>query len=96
MIWRWRDMLAGPLVWTAHFFILYGIGEFGGNGTVSRLLVAALTLIALAALAILRRQMRGRPDDDGFHQWQHRLTQMLLLLSAIAILWQSLPALLSY
>src|SRR3546814_13618413 len=48
----WALMLGGLLIWAAHFFALYGIGEFAGSSAGARATVAGLTILALGGVGI--------------------------------------------
>lgn len=91
----WTLLLSGLLVWAVHFFILYGIGEFAGSDPASRIAVAAMTAICLAACALLAWAIARAPQQDGFGQWRARLALAGLGLGAIAVIWQGFPALLA-
>lgn len=91
----WAMLLAGLLIWAAHFFLLYGIGEFTGGGIAPRLLVIALTVAALALMAWLGWRLHHARVADDFEGWQSRVSLTLMALSSIAILWQAMPAFLS-
>jgi|GEM_PF-6474181 len=52
----WLILLAGLLLWTAHFFLLYGIGEFVGETTGPRILVILPNLAPAAASSPPRRR----------------------------------------
>lgn len=91
----WLLLLAGLLLWAAHFFLLYGIGEFAGSGTGARLAVGLATLGALAAAGLLLRRTARRGAADPFGNWRRHLSRGGLLLGGLAIIWQALPALLS-
>ncbi|BAK65578.1 hypothetical protein SLG_09030 [Sphingobium sp. SYK-6] len=91
----WLILLSGLVLWAGHFFLLYGIGEFWGEGIAPRIAVAILTLAALGiAAAIFLRLWRAAPVD-GHERWRRQSTLGGLLLGGVAILWQALPALLS-
>jgi len=49
----WLILLGGLILWTAHFFLLYGIGEFIGETTAPRISVMVITLACLAGIAVL-------------------------------------------
>jgi len=91
----WIQLIGGLLVWAAHFFALYGIGEFAGASAGPRASVFGLTAAALGLVAwlALRTPKPSAPDDLA--AWSLRLGQGALLLSALAIAWQAFPALLS-
>lgn len=86
-------LLGGLLVWAAHFFALYGIGEFAGVSAASRSAVLLLSMIALAADFLLFRRLRPFPRADEFARWRTAVASGGLALSAVAVVWQTLPAL---
>ena len=85
----WLMLLGGLLLWAGHFFALYLIAEFWGDGRPARLAAAALTLLGLAANAALLLRLR-RADT-----WVRRIGGTGALLAILAIAWQGLPLLLS-
>lgn len=85
----WLILLGGPLVWTFHFFGLYAIGEFAPNATA----VIVLTLLCLAADLWLLLRIQRLPAAEQFSAWRRSVALGGVLLSAIAVCWQSLPAL---
>lgn len=89
----WTTLLGGMLVWAAHFFVLYGIGEFAGANTASRGAVLLLGAIALAADGLLFRRLLRRPRGDEFGRWRTGVASGGLGLSSLAVVWQTLPAL---
>ncbi|MET0247837.1 MAG: hypothetical protein ABW182_13895 [Sphingomonas sp.] len=89
----WAALLAGLLVWAAHFFLVYAIGEFGGEGTGQRVAVIAATLAAIAADLVLLRLARRMRTHDPFDRWRRAIACGGLMLSALSVLWQGLPAL---
>lgn len=91
----WLTLLAGPLIWTVHFFLLYGIGEFMGSGSTARTLVGVLTFCGLALVALLFRRVARVVNADDFGAWRRWLSLAGLGLAGLAIFWQGLPALLS-
>lgn len=91
----WILLIGGLLVWAAHFFALYGIGEFAGAGAGPRASVVGLTAAALGLVAWLAFRTRSPATSDDLAAWSVRLGQGALLLSAVAIAWQAFPAFLS-
>lgn len=97
-------MLAGPIIWAAHFLFIYSfVGvvcarpalhvKWMGAAMSSWVIVAA-SLLALAAMAVIYLRLRGsmpRTGDPAFLPW---LAGTLSLLSAVAIIWETLPVLL--
>ena len=85
----WLILLSGFLIWTVHFFGLYGIGEFAPNAG----WVIALTLVCIAAnLVALYCLLRLRADEH-FSVWRRFIARGGVGLSLLAVVWQSLPAL---
>jgi hypothetical protein len=74
---QWLTMLAGPLVWTVHFLVLYTLSEFGCRGGWLRgewlglpaapVAIAFVTLVALAVsgLAAWRAYRHWRAGEAG-------------------------------
>ena len=91
----WLLLLAGLIVWTGHFFAVYAIGEFGGEAPGWRITVGVLTLLGLAAEGGLFVLLRGIAPGDGFERWRKSIALGGVGISAIAVLWQGLPALLA-
>src|SRR3546814_6352997 len=71
----WALMLGGLLIWAAHFFALYGIGEFAGSSAGARATVAGLTILALGGVGIVAYRSRRRSTSDDFNGWSVRLGQ---------------------
>lgn len=87
----WLILLGGLIVWTVHFFGLYVIAEF-----VPRLaLVAALTIVCLAADLWLLFRIRSLRITDDFSAWRRSVALGGAALSLLAVGWQALPALTS-
>ena len=88
----WLILLAGLLIWAAHFFLLYGIGEFAGDGRGARIAVGLATIGALGLVAAIGWRIGRMDAAAGFASWRRGVAFFGLILGAIAILWQSLPA----
>ena len=92
----WLLALGGLLVWTAHFFGLYLIASIWLTTTTARVVAGVFTLACLAADAwLLWRSAPARRSEgsDGFDRWLLVLAFLGAALSALAVLWQGLPAL---
>ena len=93
----WALLLGGMIVWTVHFFTIYGIASIFLTSTLSRVLTLLVTAACLAADALLLwwaiRDLRGSGSDE-FSRWLRRLAALIAASSLIAVLWQGLPAIL--
>lgn len=92
----WVYMMGGLLVWTVHFFGLYGAGSIFLTSQTTRLISALLTIVCLAAagvLALLGWKRRKWPLDP-FGSWTHKIAGLCGGAAFVAIIWQALPALL--
>lgn len=86
--------LTGPIVWAAHFFILYLAEAFacGAGATAIRWIGAMATIGALAVLAVWGGR-RGAHTSDVQPSADVGLSIALplALLSIVAILWSAMP-----
>ena len=100
------SVLAGLLIWAAHFLVIYGVsglactGRFGdarvvGLGIAKLTIGAATVLALLAAATVLVWALRWRRRTVGgsllFLRW---MAAMIAVLALIAIAWDGLPVLL--
>lgn len=85
----WAILLGGLIVWAVHFFGLYAVAEIAPRVG----LVAALTLICIAADLWLLYRIRHLPKDDAFDAWRRSVAIGSAGLSLLAVAWQALPAL---
>jgi hypothetical protein len=94
---RWAFLLGGLLVWTLHFFALYGIASIFLTTPLARILVGIITLLCLAGLAALlgRSWSLYRSEPDEVSGWLALIATLANAISLVAILWQGLPALLA-
>lgn len=97
-------MLAGPIIWAVHFLFIYSVNGVncarpGLSGTWMEapvpvwIIVAAsvLALVAMAAAFLFRRSSMPPTAGREFIPW---LAAGLSLLSALAVVWETLPVLL--
>nr|WP_314444274.1 hypothetical protein [uncultured Sphingomonas sp.] len=94
----WLLLLSGLIVWTAHFFAIYIAASVFPGSSLANWLTGLLTLVALALLAaavFLSKRRTGDHDDDSLSRWLDSLALLGIALSAVAILYQGLPALTS-
>lgn len=98
-------VIAGPMVWTAHFLACYltvSLACAAGSAglvppTIAVVTAASLVLLAGIGLAAWRRWRSGRGrehtrgHDAAVAPFLGLVTLMLSVLSAIAVLWVALP-----
>jgi hypothetical protein len=99
--------LAGPLVWTVHFFFMYaaatlvcvntGSGAGGGIFVASASIATVVAVLALGGLAlqqwkVLRRLKKTASEVSSF--FMRGLSIALAGLSLMAVLWSAFPTLL--
>ena len=92
----WLLLLAGLLIWTAHFFGIYIAASLFPGTQLAKWLTGILTLLALGLLAVvvlpvLRRA--GPSREEALSSWLDGLAVLGAALAALAILYQGLPAL---
>jgi hypothetical protein len=91
----WALLLGGLLVWAAHFFLLYGIASVFPGQALAEILSLVATIPAVAAdAALLWLALVRKPERfaDEFGRWQLGLAAAGALLSLVAVIWQTLPA----
>jgi hypothetical protein len=90
----WAIVLGGFAVWAVHFFALYAIASALPGRNEARWLVLAVTVPALAAVAmILWKTIGAPPRPDPLDDWLARLGALGAALSLVAVAWQAVPAL---
>jgi hypothetical protein len=93
---KWLLALGGLLVWTAHFFGLYLIASIWLTTPTARVVAGVFTVACLAVDGwLLWRTAPARREGgvDVFDRWLLVLAFLGAALSALAVLWQGLPAL---
>jgi len=96
-------LIAGPAIWLVHYLFIYTVnavacaraawaGQWLGLPASSWVIVAgsALALAGMAAATWRQRQRQRMPATcaSAFHTW---LTAALCLLSALAVVWETVP-----
>lgn len=89
----WAYMLGGMIVWTVHFFAIYIVASVFLTTTTARILTLLMTLVCLAADGWLMLRLRAPSGGDDFGEWMRKLALAGAGISAVAVLWQGLPAL---
>ena len=85
------------MVWTTHFFLLYGFASIFPGSSVAKLLTLAVTIPALAVdgwILWLAATRLSRRAADGLDRWTSELGAVGAALSLVAVAWQALPAVL--
>lgn len=93
----WRHLLGGMLLWTAHFFAVYGIASLFPGTRLAALLVLVATVLALAVAGYLLTATLRRHgvEGDSLRRWSSKAGVILYALAGLAIIYQGLPALLA-
>ncbi len=90
---------AGPIVWAAHFFIVYGLEaavctRADSPAATVRWIIATATATAVVGLAaLLIRRFRKPPSDSEAFRFLHKISIYLALLSIGAVLTVAASAL---
>jgi hypothetical protein len=95
--------LAGPAIWTAHFFLLYGghsllcaIAPVASRGTAWMLLASSASIGGLVMIGLLvvqeLRPMRRREREANGHAFARAVLLGLASLSAVGLLWTMMAA----
>ena len=103
-ILRWFEMLAGLLIWAAHFMGAYVISSIGDvastagapewrTANVAFSAVCALALIAVLVVTVRRLRQSPSDDLDGFISG---LGAMGAALGLLGVIYQTLPNLIGY
>lgn len=87
-------MLGGLIIWTVHFFALYAIGSIFLTTTLARVLTILVSAACLAAAALLWRRARWTSGREEVGGWIRQIALLGIALSAVAVIWQALPAVL--
>ncbi|NYT57584.1 hypothetical protein H0A65_01455 [Alcaligenaceae bacterium] len=96
-------MLAGPIIWAIHFLFIYALhglacarpmllGVWLGRPASAWIIVVA-GAFAIIAMAWIYLQWRHSMPDMGRPAFIPRLAAALSLLSALAIIWETIPLL---
>ena len=88
----WTFLLGGLIVWAVHFFALYIIASIFLTTPLARALALLVTLACLVVGALLLRQTLRSDAPTQTDAWMRAVALCGLGLSAVAIVWQALPA----
>ncbi len=93
----WRHLLGGLLLWTVHFFAVYGIASVlpGTRAAVILVLIVTAAAFALAVWQFFRTMRVPQSSGDKLQQWMRSLAALGYALAAAAIAYQGLATLLS-
>lgn len=100
---RWLFLLAGPMIWTVHFFGVYALASVAdvvgrADAVWARGLVGAFSgVCAAACLIVLLAALRpGRRQGDELERFIRSAASIGAATSLVAVLWQGLPSLVGY
>lgn len=94
---RWLLLLGGPLIWAAHFAVIYTIASvsIAAAGETTPAARAAMIVAggggALACALLIRHALRN-DDRDDLSAFLRGVGGIGAGISLVAILWQTLPA----
>lgn len=96
------SMTGAPLVWAAHFVVLYAVAgtacqKLAGPEamTMVKWVTASATVLALAVIGWVAWYSALRLQGNTTGSFMARVTLMLAVLSAVAVIFGALPAMLS-
>lgn len=91
----WFCITGGLLIWAAHFLSIYAAASIFPGSSLARWLTLALTALAFGMLFLLVRETwrPTRLHSSQFSQWLDGLAGLSVGLAVLAIVYQSLPAL---
>ncbi len=91
----WALLLAGLVVWAAHFFALYAIASVLPGQAGATWAVIAATAAAVAVIAMILHRTRAPPvEADATERWVIHIARLGAALALVAVLWQAFPVLL--
>jgi hypothetical protein len=92
-------LVSGPLIWFAHFTLLYGghtafcaIGTPGMHLLVIAATIAAGLLLIMVAVASLRALTARTAELSRGQRFQHQVAMLVVGLSAVAVAWVGITA----
>lgn len=104
-MWPWLYLLAGPLIWAAHFAGAYAIASLAevtsrADAPWALAAVGGLTLVCagldVALFVWTLRRPAPVPSDAALAGFWRSTAGLGALMSLIAVLWQGLPVLLGH
>lgn len=94
-------LIAGPLIWLAHFLFVYTVNALAcgrpsaaldwAGFAVSSWIIVAGGAMALGGMVLIVRRQRRRARTSGARAFDAWLAQALCVLSAVAVVWETLP-----
>jgi hypothetical protein len=93
----WLFLLGGLLVWTVHFFAIYGIASIFLTSMMARILVGIVSLLCLAGLAWLLKRSWAlyASEQDQLSRWMALIATFVNAISLVAVFWQTFPAIIA-
>lgn len=95
---RWLLFLGGPLIWAAHFGLIYAIASLsvvaaGETTAAARVAIGASGLGAALACAVLAWRALKAGAQDELGRFMRMVGGVGAIIGLIAVIWQTLPAL---
>jgi hypothetical protein len=95
---RWFLLLGGPLIWAAHFLAIYAVTSIwyiaaGATDATARIVIVSLSAAALVATGFVTVVALRQPRHDSIDSFLRTVAAVGAILAAIAVTWQTLPAL---
>lgn len=96
-------LIAGPIIWAAHFLFINtinallcarpssGLSNVALGLPVSSWIILMASVLALGVMAWVTIRQRQRSGPGGRAAFSAALTRSLCLLSALAVIWQTMP-----
>lgn len=91
---RWLMLLGPWCIWAAHFALIWTAASIFGTSTVAKATTAGLTAVGLALLGFAAVRIPKLLSSDPVDGWLRTLGYLSCAVAALAILWQTVPALL--
>jgi cytochrome c biogenesis protein CcdA len=95
---RWLLFLGGPLIWAAHFAVIYAIASIsmvgaGETTPAARVAILVAGIVAAIAAALMLIAALRAPRNEALGAFWRNVAALGALIALVAIVWQTLPAL---
>ena len=101
---RWIEMLAGLLIWAAHFIGVYGISSIGEVASAAsapewraaNIVFSAACAVALIAVLVLTMRRMRRNSGNDLGGFVSGIGTMGAALGLLGVVYQTLPNIIGY